>query len=64
MEKKSENEIDEKVDFSSMNQLLESESHIFRNVLIGLLTTLLFGLGLIMIIATIFADACATKSNY
>jgi uncharacterized protein involved in exopolysaccharide biosynthesis len=47
-----------------MNQLSESEPHILRKVLIGIIMTFMLGLGLVMIIGTIFADACATKSAY
>jgi len=60
----SEDKIDKKDVFSSMNQLSESEPHILRKVLIGIIMTFMLGLGLVMIIGTIFADACATKSAY
>ena len=46
--------------FSSMKQISESESHIFRNVLIGIIITFVLGIGIIMLLATVFAEACAT----
>ena len=62
MEKnKPEKEVGENEVFSSIKQLSKSESHIFRNVIIGILVAFLLGTGLIMIIATVFAEACATK---
>ncbi len=62
MEKnKPEKEVGENEVFSSIKQLSKSESNIFRNVIIGILIAFLLGTGLIMIIATVFAEACATK---
>ncbi len=48
--------------FSTANRFSETESHILRNIFIGMAITFLLGLGLLMIISTVFADACAMKT--
>ncbi|MDQ3798904.1 MAG: hypothetical protein M3384_05605 [Acidobacteriota bacterium] len=53
------NDGDEEELFSTTNRFSETESHILRNILIGMAITFLLGLGLLMIISTVFADACA-----
>ncbi len=61
MKSDSKNSNDEKEIFNSVKKLTETEPHILRNIIIGLGITFLLGLVLFMIIATIFAEACATK---
>lgn len=56
------NDNDAKEIFSTINRFSETESHIPRNMFIGMTITFLSGFGLLMIISTVFADARAVKT--